>query len=324
MKIFFATMSLKLKNPNAKWIIDKIYVNIEKNIKKYSITYDPDEADIVIYDLSTKCDNIYCDKNYVFKKKTYNILFIHHIEMNIKGKWNHYQNLINKINCINYLTNKDEGTVKIVKECKKKYPDIKIIRQPFAVENIYKSFTKVEKKELRKKYDIPEDSYVLGSFIRNCEKPIKNIELFMEIVLYFKNYKKKNVFVIITGQEREKFLIFCIKNKIPHFYKNPEKSEIMNEYYGCLDLYVITSLTEGAPMQLYECALTKTPLVSTDVGNVSLILPPDGIMKKPTLDEFINAKKNMDVEYCYRKVQNFILRDGYYDNFFDNCVKKNI
>ena len=41
---------------------------------------------------------------------------------------------------------------------------------------------------------------------------------------------------------------------------------LVNKLYNILDLYLVTSRIEGGPQAILECALTKTPILSTDVG----------------------------------------------------------
>ena len=43
-------------------------------------------------------------------------------------------------------------------------------------------------------------------------------------------------------------------------------SKELNELYNILNLYIVSSRIEGGPQAILECAITKTPIVSTDVG----------------------------------------------------------
>ena len=70
----------------------------------------------------------------------------------------------------------------------------------------------------------------------------------------------------------------------------------LNELYNILDLYIVSSRLEGGPQAIIECATTKTPIISTDVGVASEILHSDSIY---TLENFENAKPM--VEYAYKK-----------------------
>ena len=44
---------------------------------------------------------------------------------------------------------------------------------------------------------------------------------------------------------------------------------MLNELYNILDLYLVTSRIEGGPQAILECAIIKTPIMSTDVGVAS-------------------------------------------------------
>ena len=58
----------------------------------------------------------------------------------------------------------------------------------------------------------------------------------------------------------------------------------LNELYNCLDLYIVASRVEGGPQSILEATLTKTPIISTDVGLAKEILHPDSIFN---MDNFL-------------------------------------
>lgn len=51
----------------------------------------------------------------------------------------------------------------------------------------------------------------------------------------------------------------------------------LNELYNCLDLYIVSSRVEGGPRAIIECAISKVPIISTDVGIAKLILDESSI-----------------------------------------------
>ena len=96
----------------------------------------------------------------------------------------------------------------------------------------------------------------------------------------------------------------------------------LNELYNCLDLYIVASRFEGGPQSILECANTKTPIVSTNVGVAAEILHPDSIF---TMDNFFNAKPN--INFAYMQVQKYLIPQGFdsYKNVFTNiAVKQNL
>ena len=92
----------------------------------------------------------------------------------------------------------------------------------------------------------------------------------------------------------------------------------LNELYNSLDLYIVASRVEGGPQSILECALSKTPIISTDVGVANQILSDKSIF---TMKEYRNAKPN--VEHAYREVQKYIIPEGFesFINFFEDVYE---
>ena len=94
--------------------------------------------------------------------------------------------------------------------------------------------------------------------------------------------------------------------------------EILNELYNCLDLYIVSSRIEGGPQAILECAITKTPIISTDVGVASEILSNESIFN---MDNFEKAKPN--VKFAYNNAIENSLENGMkkYQNMFEEIFK---
>ncbi len=185
-----------------------------------------------------------------------------------------------------------------------------IISIPFWVDqNIWKSLE--SKKDLRKKYGLNESDFLIGSFQRDTEgsdlitpKLIKGPDILLQLMKEMKT-TNKNLKVVLTGKRRQ----YLIKNfeKYEINYKYFEMVDIgqVNELYNILDLYLVTSRVEGGPQAILECAITKTPILSTDVGVASEILSKESIFN---INNFSHARVN--VEYAYQKVQNYRIPEG--------------
>ena len=78
--------------------------------------------------------------------------------------------------------------------------------------------------------------------------------------------------------------------------------ETLRKMYAACDLYIVSSRYEGGPQAVLECAATKTPIISTDVGVASDILSPKCIVD---LENEIYYPTQKDVEYNYRSVHNY-------------------
>ena len=169
-----------------------------------------------------------------------------------------------------------------------------------------------DKDYLRKKYNLPIDSFIVGSFQRDSEgkdlskpKLSKGPDRFLEIVKKY-NKEKNNLLVLLLGKRRD-YLINSLKNENISFkYLEMVNSLEINELYNCLDLYIIASRVEGGPQAVAECAITKTPVISTNVGVAPEILSNESIFN---MENYDNAKPNIDV--AYKNVQKLITPNGY-------------
>ena len=92
----------------------------------------------------------------------------------------------------------------------------------------------------------------------------------------------------------------------------------LNELYNCLDLYIVASRVEGGPQALFECAITKTPIVSTDVGFAGNILSAESIFD---INNFNDAKPN--TLEAYEKVQQYMIPEGFheYKKLFEELIE---
>lgn len=188
--------------------------------------------------------------------------------------------------------------------------DKKIISIPFWVDqNIWKKLTAT--KNIRKKYNLSEDDFLIGSFQRDTEgsdlsspKLIKGPDIFLKIVREL-NTSKKNLIVILTGKRRQYLINNFEKFGINYRYFEMVNIHEVNELYNILDLYLVTSRVEGGPQAILECAITKTPIMSTDVGVASEILHPQSIFNLKTFE-----KASPKVDYAYENVQKYTIPGG--------------
>ena len=176
-----------------------------------------------------------------------------------------------------------------------------IITQPFWA-NQYMWFEIKEKNKLRKKYNLL-GKYIVGSFQRDTEgsdlkspKLEKGPDIFCDIVEKMSK-EIKNIHVLLSGWRRQYIINRLESNNIPYTYLELPPLSTVNELYNCLDLYIVSSRCEGGPQSIVECALTKTPIVSTDVGIAQLILSKESIFDSsfkatPDVDQ---ASKNVDI-----------------------------
>ena len=83
----------------------------------------------------------------------------------------------------------------------------------------------------------------------------------------------------------------------------------LNELYNCLDLYIVASRVEGGPQAIMECAITKTPIISTDVGIASYILESKAIFDMKTYSSSRPSNK-----IAFQNVQKYTL-PSWFENY---------
>jgi len=170
---------------------------------------------------------------------------------------------------------------------------------PFWVnQNIW--FYKKQKDELRKKYGFSKSDYLIGSFQRDTEgsdlkspKLIKGPDILLDIVSKV-NLNEQKMKIILTGKRRQYLIENFEKLGIEYKYYEMVNFKTINDLYNILDLYLVTSRVEGGPQAIVECGLTKTPVLSTDVGIAQKILHPKSIFNE---DNFFEARTNVDYAY---------------------------
>lgn len=146
-----------------------------------------------------------------------------------------------------------------------------------------KTFSKLE---LRKKYGLQQDSYVVGSFQRDTEgNDLKSPKLekgpdLLADYLELESKRRKNLHVVLAGWRRQYIMKRLDEAKIAYSYFERPSHEIVNELYQTLDLYPVTSRHEGGPQSLIECGLLQVPVISRDVGMSRQVLPDTAIRDK--------------------------------------------
>lgn len=277
-------MKIFINSANESWVVDRFREEwIENN--QLITTDNIKDADIIWIIAPWTWKKL--PRKYLINKIV--VCTIHHIDFSkfdSKEKKNFYKrdNFVNFYHAISSKT--EEQLEKLVSK--------KIFTIPFWVnQNIF--FEIKNKTILKKKYGISENSFLVGSFQRDTEgkdlispKLSKGPDQFMTII---KDYKElyPNLRVLLTGKRRQYLINNLKESNIPFNYFEMTTFSELNELYNCLDLYLVTSRTEGGPQALVECGLTKTPIISTDVGLASQILDPGSIF---SMDNYQQALPN--------------------------------
>jgi len=306
-------MKIFISNLNESWIIDRMKEEFS-NFNPKIVTDNIKNSDIIWIIAPWMWKKI--PKKYL-KAKTV-VCSIHHLEeKDFKGSA--LKDFYNRDKYVNYyhtISNKSKEEIR-------KLTPKKIVSIPFWInENIF--FSLQDKSNLRSKYNLPKESLIIGSFQRDTEgkdlkspKLIKGPDQFVEIVKSFSK-KNKNLLVLLAGYRRQYLIKKLEEENIDYKYIELVDFEILNELYNCLDLYIVSSRIEGGPQAILECGITKTPLISTDVGIATEILSSESIFN---MDNFEQAKPNIQV--AYDNSIKYSLEDGMkkYQNMFEDIFK---
>lgn len=293
-------MKIYLSNINESWVVDRFRRDWYENNQQIS-TDSVKEADIIWIIAPWIWKKI--PKKFLKTKKVvcsiYHIDFEKFNEKDIKE----FKKRDEFVDIYHVISKKNISEVR-------KLTTKRIISIPFWVDqNLWFQIT--NKSNLRKKYGFSEKDFLVGSFQRDTEghdlispKLIKGPDIFLEIVT--KKYtSNKNLKVVLTGKRRNYLINNFKERKIPYKYFEMVNEVSLNELYNILDLYLITSRLEGGPQAVLECAISKTPILSTNVGVVPEILHENSIYN---IDEFDKAEVN--VSYAYEKSLSFTIPKG--------------
>lgn len=294
-------MKIFINNLNENWVVDNV-ISEWKNYNSKITTDYIKQADIVWLIAPWTWKKV--QKRRLKSKKV--VCTIHHIDFdkfNDKEKKDFYKR-DKYVDLYHTVSGK-------TKEQLKKLTNKKIIVIPFWInQNIF--FQINNKDNLREKYKIKKDSYIIGSFQRDTEgsdlkspKLSKGPDRFLQIVLEMQKEMPK-LEVLLTGKRRGYLIENFKKNNTPFYYFEMIDYQKLNELYNLIDLYIVASRVEGGPRSLFECAITRTPIVSTDVGFASELLSPKSIFE---VDKFQLAKP--DIEYSRKKVLKYRIPDGF-------------
>ena len=305
-------MKIYLNSPKENWIVDRIkdewaLYNHKYNSKK------PKTADI-FWIISPWTWQKIKRKDLENKKIVCSIYHIDEDKLD-KAQLSEFQKRDVYVDFYHVISEKTKEQIRLL-------TDKPIQSIPFWVnQNIW--FEIENKDNLKKKYGIDKETYCIGSFQRDTEgsdlitpKLSKGPDRLVKIIDRLKD-KHEKIEVILTGKRRNYVITELEKKNIKYKYFEMVDFSKINELYNLLDLYIVSSRFEGGPQSILECAATKTPIISTDVGIAKEILNVGSIFN---MENFLDAKA--DVEYAYENVEKFFIPNGIenFNNYFKSLL----
>lgn len=231
---------------------------------------------------------------YNFLKNKKYVLTIHHLDENDLTEknieiFNKRDSVIHAYHVLNLKTKKQLEQI----------TNKPVYQIPFWINNnIF--FNIKNKNELRSEFNFHPNDYLVGSFQRDTEgydllspKLIKGPDRFLKIISELK-LQHSNLKIVLTGKRRQYIISKLIEMDIEYYYFENVNFEILNKLYNCLNLYIVSSRVEGMPFAILECGITKTPVISTDVGIANLILSYKSIYN---MENFKSSSPDIEIAY---------------------------
>ena len=153
-------------------------------------------------------------------------------------------------------------------------PETKIATIPLGVD-LARFFppTEESRRSVRARLGIPQDVICIGSFQKDGvgweegfePKLVKGPDVFLEVVANL-SARYNNLLILLTGPARGHVKQGLERLGVSYIHHFLSDYRDIVRYYQALDLYIITSRSEGGPKALLESWATGVPVVSTQVG----------------------------------------------------------
>lgn len=212
--------------------------------------------------------------------------------------------------------------------------------QPFFLDLrlFYPLRDEISKDDLAHEFGIPKEIYknrvMIGSYQRDSEgkdlkrpKWQKDPDLLIDIL---RDLPKHAFVLLLAGPRRHYVISKCKEHSIPYWYVGTETTDddlrhnavdvlLMPKLYALLDLYLVTSRSEGGPKAVMEATATRTPIMSTNVGIAEDFLDRHNVFddtddyKKAVHDFVLHNKADIHtarVEEQYKICKNILGQDA--------------
>lgn len=302
-KIYIISDEIRENHPefrNEKWICDQLKKEFTDYFGEEFVTKDPKSAEIIWY--LAPWNYGYTPTGMVREEwlgllKTKRVVFtMHHIdeEKYARGELDKTFQFMRE-----YGSKWHAICGKTFNFLKKSAGDIPVVKEYLWVDGDI--FFKIEDKiGLREKWGL--NGYVVGSFQKDTEgktnepKMSKGPDVFVNIIEDMQK-DHPDLLVVLSGTRRTYIIGELEKRGIPYKYFEMIGLHELNELYNCLNLYIVSSRVEGGPRAIVEAGLSKTPIISTDVGIASDFMPRESIYDVKSLESYKMVKPCVEELY---------------------------
>jgi hypothetical protein len=302
-KIYIISDEIRENHPefkNEKWICDELKKEFTEYFGEEIVTKEPQSSDIIWYLAPWNygyTPNDMDREEWLELLKMKKVVFtMHHIdeEKYARGELDNTFEFMRK-----YGTKIHGICGKTFDFLKSMIGEIPIVKKYLWVDS--EIFFEIDDKtNLRKKWEL--SGYVVGSFQKDTEGKInipkmsKGPDIFVNIMEDIQK-DHPDLLVVLSGTRRTYIKSELEKRGIKYKYFEMIGLKELNELYNCLDLYVVSSRIEGGPRAIVEAGITKTPIISTDVGIASDLMPRESIYDVNIWESYKTARPCVEELY---------------------------
>jgi len=181
---------------------------------------------------------------------------------------------------------------------------------------------------------VENKKFILGSVLRVA--PIKDVKMMLKAFKIFCEMNKEvETELLLLGpvDEDKKYYKECIEltklleiDKLVTFTGRVD----IREYLGKLDVFLLSSISEGQPLSLLEAMCVKMPIIATDVGNckeillekeeghAGIIVPPTAYTKLALAIDHLYKNRAIREKYAetgYKIVNKYYRADQFLENY---------
>jgi len=188
--------------------------------------------------------------------------------------------------------------------------EVKIIPNGIEIEKFL--FNEVNRKKIRKQYDIEENIFVVGHI--GGFRKVKNHEFLLKVFEKIKKIKREAILMLIgSGELENEIKELGMRLGVLDSIVFVGSVENVNEYYSAFDTFVFPSIFEGLGIVLVEAQANGLPCFASDVvpngANLSDVYFPLSLNASPEKwAECIINNSNISSRQCSKNVREYDIK----------------
>ncbi len=125
--------------------------------------------------------------------------------------------------------------------------------------------------ECRAQYKLLPGAKLIGTVGRLA--PVKNHKLLIEaLFLVRQTVPDVHLAIIGEGEMREALAAYAADLSVSEYVSLVKETQTIDHFYGAIDIFCLSSDSEGMPLTLLEALASGVPVVSTEVGGIPEII----------------------------------------------------